>query len=344
MKELPDVSDLLVEEKYWTEEIFFRFTERCNEVTFENPRHGLEVSRHAPELARKVAPRATQPALIHMTALAVLGSGYRAVGNCRESEKSYAAALVYARELSELETAELKLRIAYLRREQRRFKAAFELINEAIRTYRRDGDLTRPHFLGCCYLARGLIHWEDGSAGHAILDLSRALNHIDIEFDSKVYYSAMHNLAVALADCPDPRALGEVEKLLKQAQRRIPYRGRHLSKFKIKWLKGLIHLRFGLTRQGERLLQAARKGFIELGAAHEVAVVSLDLALLHLDEGREPWEIEAFAVETYRLCRDLSADEEALAALAIWRHAAAQGELTSEVVQAARKTIAQLMK
>jgi tetratricopeptide (TPR) repeat protein len=338
------VGELLRVEEVLSEETFFDFVEACNELTFENPKEGLELARHAPALAEKVAPGSKRPALIHMTAYAVLGSAFRAVGNYRDADKAFATAALHSKTLSDLERAELKRRMTYLRLDQRRVDEARELIDEAIGSYRQDGDLKNRHFLGCCYLARGNIHCETGSMGLAVVDYTESLNHIQLKRDPKVYYSAVHNLAVALADCRDREALDRALQSLREAQQRVPYRGRHMAKFKLKWLMGLIYTVFGLTRHAVRLLYRARDGLIELGAAYEVALISLDLALVYLDECRPAWEIEALAAETHRLFRDLSADQEALAALAIWRKAAAEKELTHQIVRTVRATVAERSK
>ena len=193
-------------------------------------------------------------------------------------------------------------------------------------------------FLGHCYLFRGITHYESGNSSLSALDLSKALSHIDIKQSKRIYYAAVHNLAVALTSC-SAEALDSALLRLKKARRRIRFRGRHMAKFKLRWLEGKICIRFGSTRQGERYLWAAREGLEECRAPYEMALVSIEIGELWLREGRAAADIYMLALETYRIFEGLSADEEALAALILWRDTAHREALTHKLLRSVHQTI-----
>ena len=197
---LTDMAVVLRDSQYWNIETFSRFKEACRVVGFESPSAFLDLCRHGPDLAAKIAPTTERPELIYLDAYALLGNAYQLNAAPDEAERVFAEAQRYAEGLTALETADLKMRMAYLRRDQRRFAEAFALINEAIQSYRLEGDLTQRSFLGHCYLARGSIHYEQGDPNLAAVDLATALVHIDPKQRPRIHYAAVHNLAVGNSD------------------------------------------------------------------------------------------------------------------------------------------------
>ncbi len=99
--------------------------------------------------------------------------------------------------------------------------------------------------------------------------------------------------------------------------------------------------------RAERCFQVARGRFIELRAPWEIALVSLDLCLLHQEHGEWP-ELEVLAADTCRRFRVLSGNTQAVAALSLCVNAAqarlALSATASEelIAQAQRKAAAAL--
>ena len=354
---LPETSELLTNRKFWREEIFWQFAERCDEMIFENPQRGLEEARNALRLAELCAATSDCPGRLHVAAYSLIGSAHRACAQYDQAEVSYAQATEHGRDLAPLDLVDLKRRMAILRRDLNDYQGALELVNEAIRTYRNDGDVTETHFLGKCYQARGVIFLQRAwrlNRGHALstrdlhqalVDLTKALYHLDPgDQPDRHYFAAVHNLSIVLLDCHDPAALGLALKHLTKAQKSLYYTRHHLAKYKLKWLKGLLENRFGSTRRGERLLLQARDGMRVLGAIYELAMISIDTTSLYLAEGQPAAVIRQMALETYAYFREVSCDEEALAALALWREAAEKEKLTDEIIKTVRQTIARLTK
>ncbi len=354
---LPETSELLKNREFWREEIFWRFAERCDEITFQNPQQGLEEARNAPRLAYLCTAASDYPERLYVRAYSLIGSAHRAYGHYDQAEANYAQAIEHGRDLAPLDLVGLKRRMAILRRDLNDYEGALELVNEAIRIYRSEGDVTEPHFLGKCYQARGVIFLQRAwrlNKGHvlstqdlhqALIDLTKALYHLDPgDQPDRQYFAAVHNLSIVLLDCHDPVALGLALKHLTKAQKSLYYTRHHMAKYKLKWLRGLLEIRFGSTRRGERLLLQARDGLRRLGAIYELAMTSFDITSLYLAEGQPAAVIRQMALETYDYFCEMSCDEEALAALALWREAAEKERLTEEIIRTVRQIIAKLTK
>lgn len=330
---------LLERKKYWKRTVFELFLDRCDSHTFTQPSFGLSLAELAPEFAKCVArhDRSIAESTLLLRAYAVLGSAFRAVSRLEEADAAYQMA--GEQETPPLERAELLRRLAYLRMEQRHLGDALACIDEAIFLHRTEGDLRDCHFLGCCLLARGHIHFEIGARGQALVDISACLNYIDMKRDARRYYAAIHNLAVALVESGSPKELAVTLDQLKSAYRRlIGKKGKNLAKYKLRWLQGLIQVKFGAERQAEQYFHAARDGFLQLEAPYEAAMVSLDLAVRYLYD-RRFFELEGLLAETYAVFRALAIDRESLAALTLIQTALTEERLTLELIAASRSTL-----
>ncbi len=106
------------------------------------------------------------------------------------------------------------------------------------------------------------------------------------------------------------------------------------------WLQGIIMMRFGSTRRGEAVLRTARRGFIEMEAAFELALVSLDLGRYLYRSGKLD-ELKALAVETQQLFSTLCADPQANQALAVWKDAVPARTVSTEAFAATWENVQQ---
>ncbi len=338
-EKLPGGQTLLSESKYHNEKIFLEFIEQCDETTTNEPEAGFELARHAPAFAEKVAPTVKRPEPLFVAAYSVLGTAHRAIGDHAQAESTYDQAEEHGQSLSELELLDLKRRRAYLRLAQGHQDEALELIDTTIITYRIHGNLSKRDFLGRCHLARGEINRHRGNPPQAVLDYATALTHLDLKQSGFYVDAALHNLMIALVMCPNVDALRQATSILKQAEKRTYYKGDRLAKYRLKWTKALISLRFGATRQAIRFLTTARDGLTKLGAAHDFILISLDLNDAYFMEARPSWEVQALATETYDLASSMSANQEALKALTQWRDAAAEEQLTDQVMREVRERV-----
>lgn len=81
-----------------------------------------------------------------------------------------------------------------------------------------------------------------------------------------------------------------------------------------------------------RLYRQTREGFIAHQIAYDTAMVSLDLAILYLREGRLA-DVQHLAEEMLPIFQAQSVDRETIAALRLFQEAAYRQELTAEKVR-----------
>jgi hypothetical protein len=98
-----------------------------------------------------------------------------------------------------------------------------------------------------------------------------------------------------------------------------------------KWVKGRITRGLGQLRQAEALFLAAREGFLAEGIPYDTALVSLEIALLYVEQGRTA-ELKQLAVEMVPIFSSRHIHREALAALSFLQQALAGEAVATEVV------------
>ena len=322
---------LLGHSKFWKTEVMELLLQHVDELACSTPEAALPLAKMAPDFAQRL-PESTDVFLVR--AFALLGSVHRAIGDFQESARFFEDAK--AQPVGNLELADVFRRESYLREEVGDIDRAFDLVNRAIHIYRLEGDLFDRTPLGWSIAARGHYHYCSGRSGEALVDLSAAVGLIDCRVDPKGYYGAIHNLSVLLVEEGTHHEVHTTLDHLHVASRcLVGHSQRHLAKYKLRWLQGLAYIRFGAVRKAESNFMTARKGFADVRAPLEFAVVSLDLAGIYFDERR--WEkLREIALETFRICKGLSATREMLAALALWGRAVQEEQLTHELLRQAR--------
>ena len=83
-------------------------------------------------------------------------------------------------------------------------------------------------------------------------------------------------------------------------------------------MEGLLHSNLGFTRQAERVLQKARKGFIRLSDPVDFVLVTIDLARVLLLDGEDD-KYERLQHETIAALREMTTPAELEEALTQWR-------------------------
>ncbi len=321
--DLPDQADQVIQKsKYWSPDFCWLFFERCDELIFEDPAAGLETARFAPKLVSRVyrLGRLEQegPRLM-LRALAVRASACRATGDFEQAERLYrqAFAVVDKNPVPDVDRANLLFRVASLRALKRRFTQALELVNEALRIYRRADSGIQERHLGETLSIRGFIYNLAGDGAAAMNDWGNVLTCTDPK--SRFFHCAEHDLACGLFKrALDSTALSEIEIYVNRARKQLSGRPRSLPKLKLLFLQGMICMRFGSTRRGEAIFRKARVGFIDMASPFDMALVSVELGryLMHEGHGEELWKL---VIETAEIFRSLCKDEEANRALNVWK-------------------------
>jgi hypothetical protein len=105
---------------------------------------------------------------------------------------------------------------------------------------------------------------------------------------------------------------------------------------RMKVLRGRIAHGLGRSDEAERLLLAARQGYLDRELGYDAALVTLDLALLYLDQGRTA-ELKDAARLMQPIFEVRNVHRQALAALMLFEQAAAAEKVTEQTIHGLRR-------
>ncbi len=103
--------------------------------------------------------------------------------------------------------------------------------------------------------------------------------------------------------------------------------GGAIDKLRLRWLEGKIAHVQGDLERSRTAFEEVREAFIERSLAYDAALVSLDLAAVHLQEDRFA-DVLQLAGEMLVVFRTLQIDREAIAAIFFLERAAAAREVS----------------
>ena len=281
------------------------------------------------DLARKVAnrnPRMPGYFDLYTLALALQANACRASGDLWGASQSFEAVRQIMSEhgVMDLEVvARVDDLMGSLRKDQRRLPEAERLLRRAALLFslRREPDDA----------ARVLTKLADvyrlqGDLEQAIEMARSALGLLGPEADLLLRVSGHFNLTVYLMEAgrhEEAAALFETDQpLYEQAQE--PW-----YQLRLTWIRGDLAVASGDFARAEQAYLEARDGCLAQGIGYDAAMVSLDLAVLYLKEGRMA-DVQRVAEEMLPIFQAQDVHREALAALRLFQEAARRQELTVE--------------
>jgi tetratricopeptide (TPR) repeat protein len=212
---------------------------------------------------------------------------------------------------------------------------AIELCEEAGQIYQELGE-DQPLASTRTQKAVALIY--SGETDAALLTLHQAIPLIDHEEDPHLLLVAFHNLIRCYIDLDRPdQALmlySEIREIYKDFS--DPF-----ILLKTAWQEGKLLCDLGHLRAAETVLLRARKGYMEKGIAHEVALVSLDLATVYVKLGLVD-EVKRTVITTLPIFHALRVKLDTLAALLQLQQVADQEQQALEIVRALSSRIESL--
>jgi transcriptional regulator with XRE-family HTH domain len=211
---------------------------------------------------------------------------------------------------------------ASLRRSQTRFAEALELLNRALAA--EPEDLKQRLLLNQATVLEAL-----GDFAGAIGALRQAAPFVEAEGDPRLLYALRFNLAVNLCFLAKH---GEAEALLPRLRELANGLGNHLDLLRLRWLEGRIAAGLGRRREAVEALSAAREELASLDIAYDVALVSLELAVLYLEAERTA-EVKTLARQMAPIFQAQGVPREALAAFKLFRDAAEREAVTLALVR-----------
>jgi hypothetical protein len=293
-----------------------------------------ELALFAAERLEKARYGQAEIADVRARAWAELANAYRVTDDLSRAEQAMARAVSWLHRGSgdPWLLARIADLMASLLADQRRFGDAGELLDKVHQFYGRMGNL---HLAGRALISRGIFTGYDNQPRRALALLVQGVELIDVDQDSSLAVSAVHAILANLVEC------GRYRQARIQLWRSRPLFARHggqLSRLRLQWLEGRIHVGLGDLARAERELTATRAGYVTAGSPYKAALVALDLAAVCLQRGRTR-QLRELVEEMIGTFRALRIAREAVAALLILREACDRDEATLDRL----RTVAMLL-
>jgi transcriptional regulator with XRE-family HTH domain len=211
---------------------------------------------------------------------------------------------------------------ASLRIEQHRAQEASTLLDRALAV---DQGALRKHLL----LSRArLLEWTGDYEG-AIWILREILPLLSGEKEPRLLIGLRFNLATNLCHL---RQYEEAEALLPEV-RVLTVRLQHgLDSLRLRWLEGRTAAGLGRAGEAVEALSHVRAEFADLGIAYDAALATLELAVVHLEQGRAR-EVKVLARQMAPIFKAQGVHRGALAALRLFCEAAEKEAATVELAR-----------
>jgi tetratricopeptide (TPR) repeat protein len=266
---------------------------------------------------------------LHAKAAAAVGNALRGLGDLAGAESRFALArhlITYGGVTDALVYAEVDWLEGILRRDQRRFEESEELLGRSVALYRLGGKEQAALYP---LVALGLLSFERQDYREAKEIFRAVLRTLDPAAEPRLYYYAHHNLANALCEEGDYAAAAELV-----AAGRTLYEGfsDRYTQSRLAWLEGKIAAGMEHLEEAERAFLALRAYFLSEGIGYDAAMVSLDLALVYLRQGRAA-ELRQLAEELQPVFAAEDLHREAGAALLLFEEALREERVTEKLVE-----------
>jgi tetratricopeptide (TPR) repeat protein len=301
--------------------------ERARKLIPAEPRVVYELAETAQAVLRySVASPGT--AALSVRAAVYSGNALRAQSDLQAADARFAFArglITYNGVTDTLVYAEVDWFEGTLRKDQRRFAEAEALLLRSVMLYRLAGD---PRGSVSPLVTLGILYYHRQDYRQALDTFQGAISQLLPETDPRFFCSVHHNLTLTLCELGDHHAAAEALETSRELYQACP--DGH-TQARLAWVEGKIASGFGHLARAEEAFLAVRRGFIEEGNGYDVAMVSLDLALVYAKQGRTA-ELKQLAEEMHAVFESQEIHREAHAALLLFHEAARAVGLTVERV------------
>jgi tetratricopeptide (TPR) repeat protein len=212
---------------------------------------------------------------------------------------------------------------ASLRREQRRFKEALALLDQALEL--APSEPSRGRIL----IKKSKTLETIGDTEGAIAALRQADACLGPESEPRLRLCVAFNLPVILCDAG--RA-AEAEKLLPQVEELTEQLANRLDLVRLRWLKGKIAAGRGRTDEAIAILREVRDAFVSEKIAFDAGLVTLELAVVYAEQGRMA-EVKTLARESAPIFGAQGLERELFATMKLFRQAAEKETLTAALAR-----------
>lgn len=305
--------------------------DRSWSIRHDNPTVMVQLAELAVHNSKQLDPRRhdIQEILdLQGRALGELGNAYRVMDQLDLA----AVTLGRAREFLEMGTGSgsLKARLqeleASLAADRRQFGIASNLLLEVQAFHQENGD---SHLTGRIMILRGLYIGYAGESERAIDLLRVGLSQVEEKRDPSLVYAAAHNQFLFLVDSSryqDARRFRfENSRILSNSQGRINH-------IRLRWLDGRMDLGTGNYPRAETVFREVGQEMDDAGLTFVSAVVSLDLAVALLAQGKSD-EAETATLAASEVFHRLRIHREGLVALSMLHTAFRLGQASVKLMK-----------
>lgn len=313
---------------------------RCQELRHSNPPATVAAASLAVSLSERISPEVRGPkALMDLQALALgeRGNARRVADDLVRAEADLRQAL--ERASTGTEEPRLLARLldltASLCIDQRRLEEAYRLLDWVHSIYM---ELNERHEAGRALISKSNAASYALDLPEAIRLLGLGLMLIDTRRDPHLVLAVVHNLAYHLVD---EERFEEARNLMRESRPLYAAYGGAVNQLKARWLEGRIALRLSDLAEAEQAFQEVRAGFAEVGVTYDIALVSLELAEIWLEQGRTQ-EIQDVLDETVTAFQTRGLQREAIATLLMIRESVERQSVSAALLRAAADALDKL--
>ncbi|HEX3128655.1 MAG TPA: hypothetical protein VH394_15085 [Thermoanaerobaculia bacterium] len=336
-RQVRNLSSEALRERLWEDPgfqswgFFELLVDKARVAVLEEPGRAESLLRLALDVADHLSPDVYGPGSIESAkarAWAGLGNALRVLSDFRQAEQAFRQAEIYltAGWLDPLDEALLLEYKSSLRRAQRRFGEALDLLDAAISVYR---EVNEPHGQGRAMMAKGLVLRYGGDPEAASVWFRDSLFLLDGNEEPRLLALSQSNLIGCLIDTGRVR---EAAALLPEALKLIEQVGMRCDSTRLRWMQGTIAAALGRPAEAEEVFLELIESFTEDRVAYDVALVSLELAALYARQGRTA-DVKRLAAEILPIFQSCEVHREALAALIVFQKAAEMEQLSLGLVE-----------
>ncbi len=210
---------------------------------------------------------------------------------------------------------------ASLRRAQRRFEEAEDLLEQAAMF------ASSPTFRIQVLVSKAKLLEEKGDLEKAAALLRRVKAMASPQEEARILLPIWQNLSDTLSKL---ERYEEAAALLPQVRVHSLNAGGELNRIRLLWTEGRVTAGLGDLEDGIATLARVRGEFASRDMSYDVALVSLEIAILYAKEGRTE-QVKTLARHMTPIFRAHGIHREALAALTLFRQAAEQERVTEEL-------------
>ncbi|MEM9292496.1 MAG: hypothetical protein AAGD01_12510 [Acidobacteriota bacterium] len=307
------------------------------DACFRDHKEAVELCTLAVEIALHLADTGIRSPLVHdlqARSYSYLGNALRVSSDLDAADQAFER----ASELLEQGTGDLLELARHLSMKavncasRRRFDESFSHYRRATRIYRQCGEM---HLYGRTLMQLAIHLGAAGETDQGIELLRKSLTLIDVDREPRLAYAAVQNLIFLLNEA------GEYQEAYEHLQRNravLASQDDPVSLLRLRWLEGLVMRGTGEEEEAELALVEARQAFETQGLVYEFAMVTMDLSMLYIAQGRTT-EIKQLAQELVPVTQSKQLRDQGIAALILFQKAAELEKISLDLV---RQTISSL--